>query len=432
MSVPPPSPPSHDSDPLLWHAGVALLFLALCCVRLATPSAPFFDEVHYVPAIRSFVDMRMATNLEHPPLAKEIMALGMALLGDNPWGWRVMSALFGTLALLGAMRAMWFASNSRMASLLTGLFTGTNFLLFVHARIAMLDVFMVGFVMLALWMCAGAWREPERARWRLIVAGMALGGAMASKWNAIPLAVLPGLTFLAVRLRYAKSAFLVATRGGPVPGIALWEAALWLGALPLAVYAAAYLPYSGFTDGSWPDGGLAGGLVAIHENMLALQTQVPEPHPYQSVWWQWVLNQRGIWYLYEVADGAQRGVMLVGNPLTMLAGLAALIWCVWAAVKDRRVDCGAVALLYAVSLALWVVAPKAVQFYFHYFLPSMFLSAALALGTERLWQRGERLVPLVLIAGAAALFAYWFPVLSAAPLDDSQAFLNWAWTEGWR
>lgn len=424
--------PEHPRDPIIWNGLIALAFALACLVRLAIPSEPFFDEVHYLPAAHAVLELAQATNIEHPPLAKQIMAAGIALFGDGPWGWRIFSVAFGTLALFASMRAMWFASGTRAASLLTGLFVATNFLLFVHARLAMLDVFMVGFLMLAAWMFAAALRENETARWRLAIAGVALGCAMASKWNAIPLAVLPGLTFLAARWAAGRRRLVMSSRGWPIGGMTLWEAALWLGLVPLLVYAAAFWPFLFWHVPS----GDPSGLIDLHQRMLSLQTQVPESHPYQSQWWDWVINRRAIWYLFEEVDGAQRGVMLIGNPVTMWFGLAALGWCVWAAWKSRaecfRWDCAALVLVYACSLGLWIVAPKAVQFYFHYFLAAMALSAALALGVERLWQRGERVMPLLLCAGALGFFAYWFPILTAAPLDDPQDFLMWAWTQGWR
>ena len=83
-------------------------------------------------------------------------------------------------------------------------------------------------------------------------------------------------------------------------------------------------------------------------------------------------------------------------------------------------------------MALWILAPKAVQFYYHYALPHCFGMAALALATERLWQRGERLVPTVIVLGSAGLFANFYPILTAAPLDGEMAFLDWAWIDGWR
>ena len=78
------------------------------------------------------------------------------------------------------------------------------------------------------------------------------------------------------------------------------------------------------------------------------------------------------------------------------------------------------AILYAVSLALWIVAPKPVQFY-HYLLPHCFAMGALALATERLWQNGERFLPWALAGSSLVLFAYCSPILTAAPLDGERA-----------
>jgi dolichyl-phosphate-mannose--protein O-mannosyl transferase len=271
-------------------------------------------------------------------------------------------------------------------------------------------------------------REPETARWRLAIAGVALGLSMAAKWNAIPIAALPGLAFLAVRVRGAGWQALTARRGAPVPGMTLVEAGLWLGALPLAAYAASFWPSFFYAERAIAPS----GLLEWHRHMLELQGQVIKPHPYMSVWYQWVSNWRPIWYLYEVTDGAQRGVIMLGNPLTMLIGLPAMLWCAWAGVVGRRWDALAMFVLYAVSFGMWIVAPKPVQFYYHYFLPSSFLMAGLALALDELWQRKWRGTVLLTLAASCALFAYFWPILSAAPLDDAKAFQRWTWLDSWR
>ncbi|TIX50462.1 glycosyltransferase family 39 protein [Alteraurantiacibacter aquimixticola] len=421
-------PPIHETDPWRWHLALAAIFAALCANRLTIPSQPFFDEVHYLPAVRYLLDLSHATNLEHPPFAKQVIALGVAIFGDNPLGWRIMPLLFGVLALFSSMRAMWFATENRAASVLTGMYIASGFMLLVQARIAMLDIVMAGFMLLALWMCAGAVRENETARWRLAIAGVALGCAMASKWNAIPLAMVPGLTFLVARLWAGRRRPFRSERGWPIRGMSLMEASVWLGVVPLATYAVTYWPFLFFDQVP----GNPSGLIALHMQMLDLQQQTLDPHPYQSRWWQWVSNTRAIWYLYEQADGAQRGVLLLGNPLSSLAALPALVWCIWAAWKDKRRDCAAVVVLYAVSLGMWLIAPKPVQFFYHYLLPHCFAMAALALATERLRQRGERLVPWALLGGSLALFSYFYPILTAARLSGEYSFLVWAWLEGWR
>ena len=88
-------------DPLLACIGLTLAFFLLCLWRLWLPSAAYFDEIHYLPAARDLLTGSAYRNPEHPPLAKEIIAAGIALFGDNAWGWRIFSAMAGALALLG-------------------------------------------------------------------------------------------------------------------------------------------------------------------------------------------------------------------------------------------------------------------------------------------------------------------------------------------
>lgn len=430
-------PPDHPRDPWAWCLAVALAFAALASVRLTIPSAPFFDEVHYLPAARAILEGGEYMNREHPLLAKELIALGIWLFGDGPLGWRIMPLLAGTLAVGAAMRALWHASLDRYATLAFGVLLASGFHLFVLARIAMLDIVMAAFLSFAAWQFAAACREPETGRWRLAVCGVALGCALGSKWNAIPLAMLPGLAFFAARLSAGRRRLLTSRRGVPVPGVSLVEAFCWLGLLPLFVYALTFLP--GYWLGApLRPSPLAGelfplGLVDLHAEILELQKSVMAPHNYQSTWPQWVMNTRGIWFLYEFTDGAQRGVLLIGNPLTMLLGLPALLWCMVTGVWQRDWAKVGVGLGYAASLGLWVVAPKPVQFYYHYMMPSVFLLAALALALSDM-RSAPRLrwlgwaVPLA----SAAFFALFWKVLSAAPLDSPMSFADWTWIAGWR
>lgn len=430
-------PPDHPRDPWGWCLAIALAFAALASVRLAIPTAPFFDEVHYLPAARALLEGGQYMNREHPLLGKALIALGMTALGDNPLGWRIMPLIAGTLAVGASMRALWHASLDRYATIAFGVLLATGFHLFVQSRIAMLDIFMAAFLGAAAWAFAGACREPETGRWRLALTGVALGCALGAKWNAIPLAMLPGLAFFAARLSAGRRRLLTSRRGIPVPGVSLIEAFVWLGIVPLAVYALTFLP--GYWLGTpFHPSPLAGqlfpfGLVELHGEILELQKSVMAPHNYQSTWPQWVTNTRGIWYLYEFADGAQRGVLLIGNPLTMLLGLPALVWCMVTGVWRREwVKVGAV-VGYAASLGLWVVAPKPVQFYYHYMMPSVFLLAALALAlsdarqVDRLRWLGWA-VPL----GSVGFFALFWKVLTAAPLDSPMSFADWTWIAGWR
>ncbi|KEO87582.1 hypothetical protein EH30_08125 [Erythrobacter sp. JL475] len=433
----PAPPPSHPHDPWLWCIAIPALFAAVAAIGLTIPTKPYFDEIHYLPAAREMIEMWNGLtgeydNREHPMLGKLLIAIGMELFGDNPLGWRIMPLIAGTIAVGASMRALWHASHDRFATAAFGVLLATGFHLFIHARIAMLDIFMVAFLAIAAWQFAAAIREPETGRRRLALTGITIGCALGAKWNAVPLAMAFGLTFFAARLSAGRRRLFTSRRGIPVPGISLIEAFVWLGIVPLAVYALTFTP--GYWLGSefHPSPLAENGLIGLHREMLDLQQQVLSPHAYQSTWPQWVLNTRGIWYLYENVDGAQRGVMLIGNPITMLLGLPALLWCLLTGVSRSDWAKLAVVAGYAVTLGLWLIAPKPVQFYYHYVMPSVFLLAALALSLSDLREAGRASWAYGVLAASVGFFALFYKVLSASALDGPMSFANWAWIAGWR
>lgn len=414
---------TRDRDPLGWCIVIALAFMALCFHRIGIPSRPYFDEVHYVQAARKLLEM-IPFNREHPMVGKEILAGTIALLGDRPWTWRLSPVLFGSAGLFAFGRLVWLTSADRRATLLAMVLLATNFTWFMQTRIAMLDVFMASLTMLALWQFAAALNGPARAaRWRLALVGVLLGLAIGAKWNAVLIVMLPGLLFALLKFGIPRGAPAIAR-------ISLPEAAVWLGVVPLAVYWASYMPEFFYEGRRWVD---PLDPVAHHELMIRMQDSVRKHHTYQSVWTDWIINRRPIWFLYEAIDGAQRGILLLGNPLTMLAGLPALAWCAFTGTVRRKPAALVMAILYLASLALWMDSGKPVQFYYHYMLPGAFLMGCLGLALADLSRTGRRgfwLAMAVPVAGAA-LFVWFYPIISAAVLAGKASFKHWMWLRSW-
>jgi dolichyl-phosphate-mannose--protein O-mannosyl transferase len=376
----------RSRDPLAWCALIALAFLALCWNRLGIPSEIYFDEIHYVVAARKLLEL-VRHNPEHPMVGKEIIAAAIWAWGDRPIVWRIPSALFGAAGLFAFGRLMWFTSGRHFATIAAMLLLATDFAWFIQSRIAMLDMFMAGLGMIALWQFAAALRTGgHAARSRLVLCGLCLGLAIGAKWSVAPAAMLPGLTVLFLRVREHKWRALLATNARIMPGISLAEAGLWLGTLPLAVYWATFAPLFYLHD--YPIAWYKP--IEQHQYMFKLQDSVRKLHPYRSVWWHWIADWRSVWYLYKVVDGSQRGIVLIGNIASMYAGIAALVWSIWAAIRRRRTDALAFVALYLASLGLWIVSEKPIQFYYHYLLPGSFLMGCLALALDELWHRKDR------------------------------------------
>ena len=419
-----------EQDPADWCGVLAVLFLTLCWWRLGIPSEIYFDEIHYVNAARKF-NLGLRYNAEHPMVGKAVLAAAIRWLGDTPLVWRLPSAVLGAFGLFGFTRLVWFASGRRLAAIFAGVLLATDFFWFIHSRIAMLDMTMACLAVTALWQFAAACRLPHQGHWRLALCGVLLGLALGTKWSVAPLLVLPGLVFLVLKARTHGSRLLLARGGGPVAGITLLEAAVWLGAVPLAVYWLSFWPAFHWVQNPvdpWQP-------LAWQEFMIRLQDSVVRAHPYRSQWYEWMGNWRAIWYLYKEVDGAQRGVMLIGNPFTMYVGLAALAWALWAGLRRRRHDALGFAAGYIVVLMMWPLSGKPIQFIYHYLLPSTFLMGCLALALEALRRRTDRwrwLAPAAL-ALSFAMFAWFYPIISAAPLHRGRmSFNDWMWLASWR
>src|SRR5712675_767055 len=156
-------------------------------VGVTTPEKFYFDEVHYVPAARQMLEPVISTplfNPMHPPLAKELMALSIRALGDAPLGWRYPSVLFGSLAIVAMYLcglALFRAQQPAVASALLAFF---NQMVFVQSRIAVLDIFTLGFGLFAIAAFMHGFRKQRPHIW-FGLAGLAFGLSTACKWSGL-------------------------------------------------------------------------------------------------------------------------------------------------------------------------------------------------------------------------------------------------------
>lgn len=398
---------------------IGLAAQLLFTLHLDQPRQIMFDETHYVPAAKALLELSAPRNIEHPLLGKEIIAAGIGLFGDNPYGWRIFSTIAATSTVVAGFAFLWLLLGSMRSAVFGALLLAINHLVFIQARIGMLDVFLGAFVswglVLMLWAMRGT---PRQVLWRWVGASILLGLAVAVKWAAVPYVALAGLAFIVLRR----------DRPARWPGLPIWRGLLILGLVSIPVYFLTFLPAFFYAQNPLT----LERLIPFQGEMYALQTQVLAGHTYQSKWWSWPLMLRPIWYLYEPgADGVYRGVLLVGNPAIMWGGLVAVLACLNAAWRERAPRPLAVALLWIASVAIYIVIPKSLGFYYYYYLSSIFLCFVIATAFHH-FDRGRKLGREKWFAAAALLlFVYFYPILSAAPLPDAGAYRWWTWFPGW-
>ncbi len=109
-------------------------------------------------------------------------------IGQNAFGWRIPGVLLGALtaALLYLLARVLFARRS--VGLIAAVLIVAEGMLFANSRIAMNDVYVTAFIVLAVLLFVPLYLAPRRpwtALLILVAVGLALGLALASKWVAL-------------------------------------------------------------------------------------------------------------------------------------------------------------------------------------------------------------------------------------------------------
>lgn len=127
-----------------------------------------FDEYYYVNVARVILGLPQSLgasnqppyvnaqigldpNREHPPLAKLLIALSMYLQGDNAYGWRIPSVIFGSVGIFIFYLLMKKITNYKILPLIASFLFSFDNLILVHSRIATLDIFTLTFMLLGFY-----------------------------------------------------------------------------------------------------------------------------------------------------------------------------------------------------------------------------------------------------------------------------------------
>jgi dolichyl-phosphate-mannose-protein mannosyltransferase len=430
-----------DTDPIArfeWRTMAAGLIvfaasLAVFLTGIDTPSAPYFDETHYVPATRQLLQMHFSIptlNLEHPPLAKELMALSIWLFGDTPFGWRFSSALFGALAMVGIYLCGRALFDDQRTALWATAIAALNQLLFVQARIAMLDIFALAFVLWGLAAFMMSFRFGTRPRALLYAAGLCLGLATACKWNGVfAWGMCIAIAAVVLTLQSWRTKF---EQPQPTDWYRpdLWSDVRWrdwlicLGLIPLAAYVAAYLPIYGFSPVA---------LLEAQRRIFQDNVTLATPHPYMSAWPSWPFLVRPVWFLFEKAGHDRYAAVLsLGNPVVLWSAIPAILLCLRDWIVERRRDAFLIVASYAALYLAWALLPRAVGFSFYYLPAASVASLALAYCFHRrdtkhwLWARW------IFLGVAFAGFLLFLPITAAFIETSLAGYGRLMWFASWR
>jgi dolichyl-phosphate-mannose-protein mannosyltransferase len=485
-----------------WVAILAVTAIA-AVVRmwgLSSPPTLVFDENYYAKAACIFVggsdqvckidsaNERAFREQEwdvgsfvHPPLGKWTIALGIKAFGMDPFGWRIGSAVAGTLAVTGLALIAQLLFGRPLWTFLAGLLLALEHLSVVLSRQALLDIHLqlwivAGFLCLVLdrrWIDMRTPRSPPEGEsrvpsplwrpWRY-AAGIAFGAAVAVKWSG----GLGMLAAIAISLIWETSRRRRgdATHGAAFARALFQESFALLVAfviIPFAIYVAIYLPWLHHFD--WKIGDLVDQQIRIAKyHLFELKETALDPdtgaltptHYGYSRPWDWLIMKRPLSLTWEDFGPSIRQLTAIGNPVIFWGSLWALPYLTWSWWRKRDWVPGFILLAVLLQYVPWFLASRP-QFFFYVapFTPFLVLGlvyllrdlsdarlvvrdpgGAVATDPETgqpavsVWHPYRPIVWTVVLA-AVGLFIWFWPVLSWGLISDTRYKLI-LWFPGWR
>ncbi len=371
------------------------------------------DEVVHIPAAIAFMgDGRFIFDWVHPPLNHLLTYAGMALFGNNPYGWRLINILLGSLTVgIVIVLGKKLFTDARIAYL-AGVFLAVEPMHILLSRTNFMEIAPVFFFLTGVY---GSLRYIENRDRSLFWVGCLFGLAMAGKWYYLaPIIALGVYTIVTGRqnatgtLRegiYVASSFAI---------------------VPTAIYLASFAPW-------FKMGHTLGELFQLQLDMYH-QLQAFDlgnyPGPFvrgmpSTTPWNWFVVPL-IKGLPMVVEGARaRFMVFMNNPPVWFLTMPACLWGLYAALRKRDSGLALMLLLFIATYGQFALVDRPIFLYsatavlpFAYLLVSYALVTWIDRGNHAVW-------PYRLLVSLSILWGiYLYPFISGRLVPvDLYAFL---------
>ena len=373
--------------------GFTLLALAFRLWNVGSPKGFIFDELYYANNAHSLIKHGVELHgdgqpefIVHPPVGKWLIGLGIKLFGFNEFGWRFASAVVGSLAVGLIYLAAKELFNNYFLSCTAAILTILDGIHLVLSRTALLDIFLMFFILLAFYLILIS--KP----W---LASLSIGLALATKWSGIYYIVAFGAFLLYSDYRQEKAL----ETEHPIREVAirkLWKRFIQFAVIPIATYIASWAGWfitSTGWDRSW-SGSAVKSFIHFHAEMWNFHTHLTTSHPYAANPWNWLFMGRPTSFFYATPKGCgtsscSQEIFALGTPILWWTGLIALFITFGYWVARREWQSGLILLSLAAGYAPWFLIQKRTMFTFYAIVFEPFLILLIVFAISKFLESGE-------------------------------------------
>ena len=405
-----------------WPIAAILTFaLSIRLWRLSLPTGYIFDEVYYAKNANSLLSSAVELDAQgqaefvvHPPFGKWLIAIGIRFFGNEEFGWRFASAIFGTLSILLIYLIVKKLFNSEFLSITAALLMAFDGLNLVMSRVALLDIFLMFFILLSIYFLITN---------NLWLSGSAIGLAISIKWSAaflIPLVILFVVIYNKVTFRN------------------LYKVVSQFTLLPISIYFASWSGWI-FSSQGWArqsESNVFASLWNYHLQILDFHQGLDDKHAYQANPWSWLVLGRPTSFYYESpsdcgAEKCAQEILAIGTPLLWWISIFAVAITFGFLVTKLERAAAIILLGFAGTYLPWFFIQSRTTFYFYSISILPILILALIYCFNQLLNIAnykKYIISFVILV--AINFIYFLPIYLGISIPYSQ-WLSRMWFESW-
>lgn len=358
-------------------ATVLFLSFVTRLAGLEYPPKIIFDEFHFSKFVDDYAAGRYLFDI-HPPLGKLVL-FAVAKLGGyrvvgpeygfdrigKPYGHvvyfpqRLLSAIVGSFVPLLLYSICRVIHVGMLPALTAAVLSISDNLLLIESRLILIDAQVVFYTQFTIFAALNMWKKRKRTVSRLLwlLATAFFGGcALSTKWTALAAPVLIaivsifGSSTLTSGRRLDLLEMLLAGSVASAVYVSSFFVHFWL--LPLDGPGAAFMPcwfrvhLVGNKDCDEADSAMSKpsfwkSFLFLNREMYRANRDVESRHHWESAWYEWTLNLRGVLYLdeaTEVTDWTEKIYLIVNPflaPVAVIGVVVCLAWVLLCTVRLR-------------------------------------------------------------------------------------------------
>jgi dolichyl-phosphate-mannose--protein O-mannosyl transferase len=397
--------------------------------HLGTIEKYIFDETYYVKdSIHLWKYGHEKGFVVHPPFGKWLIGIGIHLFND-PFGWRFMSALFGTLTIFLIILLIKRLFNNNVIALISGLFLAFDTVNISMSRVAMLDIFVCFFALLSVYLFTF-----KKNIIYILLTGIAIGLCISCKTIGVFL-LLSFLILLLIKKKWKSSIILC------ISSVITYFLSWWGWFFTHKGYDRYSYINNIFNSRNFISKTLTalGSFFHYQKDMIVTAADITEKHSYGSAPYQWFFNIRPTQMYYAETNCSVGGKMIacvqdvvaLNNPALYLLSIIAIIFLVILFIKHKNYKLLLILMPIIVFYIPWFAFFKRTMFEFYLTPLTPFIAATIPIAISYLKKKSIRIIFFCFVTILIiCLSIYFYPVVSGLTISQNY-WQKLMWFNNW-